>query len=105
ATEDVYLEYDIYTGVFDLFTQGNFWFFAWSAWPGKQSDGTLCWSDWRPTVYLWEPDKTCFQDQEPAYSSSGLIWSSADAEGGSLYPDSLRAYIAKVTECFRFGVT
>ena len=106
VTGDYYFLYDMYAGVFDVFSSGNLWYIAASAYPGKQSDGTLCWGDWRTAPFqLQEPDKRCFQDQEPLLQYSMLQWSAADAEGGSVYPDSIRVYIAKITGCFRFGIT
>jgi hypothetical protein len=106
ATEDYYIEYDFYAGIFDIFASGNEWRGGFSAYPGKQSDGVKCWGDW----YLWpfvlfNPDKQCFQDQEPGFGLGLLQWSAADAEGGAVYPDSVRMYLQKRQECFRFGVT
>jgi len=106
ATEDYYIEYDIYTGIFDITASGNEWRGGLSAYPGKQSDGIKCWSDWNlwPFV-LFNPDKQCFQDQEPGFTYGLLKWSAADAEGGAVYPDSVRMLLQKRQECFRFGVT
>src|SRR6185503_7761369 len=106
VTEDYYIEYGIYTGVFDFVGQGNAWRFSFSAWPGKQRDGTLCWADWRfPLFIIFNPDKQCFQDQEPGLGLGLAGWSAANAEGGADYPDSLRIYLGKVQQCFRFGIT
>jgi hypothetical protein len=103
ATEDYYLSYEMYTGIYDFVNQGNAWRFGFRAYPGKQSDGTLMWSDRRYYGFIiFNPDKQCFFDWEP---STGLLrWSSADAEGGAVYPDSVRMYIGKLQQCFRFGV-
>ena len=106
ATEDYYLEYDIYAGIFDITASGNEWRGGMSAYPGLQSDGVKCWSDW----FLWpfvlfNPDKQCFQDQEPGFGLGLLKWDPASAEGGAVYPDSVRIYLQKRQECFRFGVT
>jgi hypothetical protein len=106
VTEDYYVEYDLYTGVFDFVTQGNAWRFGWSTWPGKQLDGQKCWADWRfPGFIIFNPDKQCFQDQEPAIALGLMKWNSAAAEGGAVYPDSIRMYLGKVQQCFRFGIT
>jgi hypothetical protein len=106
VTDDYQIVYEIYTGVFDLVVQGNAWTFGFSSYPGTQSDGTRCWADWRtPGFVLFNPDKQCFRDQEPAMSLGLLKWSAADAEGGSAYPDSLRACLGKIQQCFRFGIT
>ncbi len=106
VTEDYYFEYEIYTGIFDITSTGNEWRTGAAAYPSKQRDGTLVWGDWRyfPGL-LFNPDKQCFQDQEPTLAFGDAVWSSADAEGGSVYPDSLRFIIQKRQECFRFGVT
>jgi len=106
VTEDYYILYDVYTGINDLLAHGQLWHFAYSAWPGRQVDGTRTWADWRFCPFaLFNPDKQCFQDQEPGLTYGLLQWSAADAEGGSVYPDSIRVMLDKVQSCFRFGVT
>jgi len=49
ATEDYYIEYDFYAGIFDITASGNEWRGGFSSYPGKQVDGVKCWGDW----FLW----------------------------------------------------
>jgi hypothetical protein len=106
VTDDYYVEYDIYTGIFDPFSLGNLWRFAWSCWPGRQADGTACWADWRyPGFVLFNPLQQCFRDAEGALQLGLLKWSSSLAQNGAAYPDSIRVLLSKVQECYRFGVT
>jgi hypothetical protein len=106
ATEDYYIEYDIYTGIFDPFSQGNLWRFGFSAYPAVQSDNQKLWGDWRfPGFIIFNPDKQCFQDQEGGFQNGIIRWSTADAENGVNYPDSIRIFLGKRQECYRFGVT
>ncbi len=105
VTEDYYIDYDIYPGIFDLTATSNEWRFGYSVYPARQSDGTLAWSDWRyPPFVLFDPDKQCFQDQQPGLKYGLLQWSAADAEGGAAYPDSIRFLLGKRQECYRFGI-
>jgi len=106
VTEDYYLVYDVYTGVFDFLTTGNTWRGGFAAYPATQRDGHPTWSDFRlwPFV-LFNPDKQCFQDLEPGLAFGLLRWNSALAEGGVDYPDSIRMLLHKRQECYRFAVS
>jgi hypothetical protein len=100
-TEDFYLVYDIYTGVFDPFTQGNHWLFAVMSYPTTQSDGTQAWGEpRRPGITIFNPDKECFTEYEPFYGN-GIIRTSNPGNK----PDSIRFGLEKKQECYRFGVT
>ncbi|HTO91005.1 MAG TPA: hypothetical protein VMJ70_07730, partial [Candidatus Sulfotelmatobacter sp.] len=106
ATEDYYIVYDIYTGIFDPFTQGNMWRFAFQSYPAVQRDNHKCWGGLRfPGGLFFNPDKQCFQDQEPGFANGMIRWSHLDAENGANYPDSIRIFLGKRQECYRFGVT
>ncbi len=106
ATEDYYIEYDIYTGIFDLFATGNAWRGGYRAYPATQRDNVKCWSDWRLWPFIiFNPDKQCFQDQEPGFAFGLIRWNSAFAEGGTVYPDSVQMLLHKRQECYRFGIT
>ena len=101
VTEDYYITYDMYTGVFDLFTQGDGWQFTFQSYPATQSDGVKCWGEYRTTGFqIFNPDKQCFFDWEGAYGN-GLIRTS----NGSGYPDSLRIGLRKLQQCYRFGIS
>src|SRR5215831_10454997 len=107
ATEDYYIDFDIYTGIFDPFTQGNLWRYGAIAYPASQSDGVPCWSDVRfPGYIIFDPDKQCFQSQEGLFHDGVVVrWNAGLAENGASYPDSIRFYLGKRQECYRFGIT
>ncbi|MEO5616986.1 MAG: FlgD immunoglobulin-like domain containing protein [Candidatus Eisenbacteria bacterium] len=106
VTEDYYITYDIYTGVYDLFASGNAWRAGFSAYPASQRDGSPTWSDFRLWPFLlFNPDKQCFRDQEPGLAFGLVRWNSTLAEGGAAYPDSLRMLLQKRQECYRFGIS
>lgn len=105
VTEDYYIEYDIYTGVFDLQGTGNAWRGGNAAYPARQADGQPIWSGWRLWPFIiFNPDPQCFQDQEPAYAFGLVRWDPSQSESFD-YPDSMRIMLHKRQECFRFGVT
>lgn len=101
VSEDYYITYEIYTGAFDLFTQGNGWQFWFNSYPATQADGQKVWGNFRlPGFQLFNPDIQCFGDWEPAYAL-GLIRTS-NASG---YPDSLRIGMRHLLQCYRFGIS
>jgi hypothetical protein len=106
VSEDYYIEYDVYTGIFDGFVTGNFWRGGFVAYPATQRDLIPKWSGLRLWPFIiFNPDKQCFQDQEPGFAFGLIQWNSTLAEGGADYPDSLRMLLHKRQECYRFGVT
>jgi hypothetical protein len=101
ATDDYYIDYEIYTGVFDLPWQGNLWFWGAQCYPALQCDGSETWGQLRyPDYQVFFPNKSCFRDLEPL-RAQGLMRTS-NASG---IPDSLRIFLGKVQQCFRFGIS
>ncbi len=101
ATEDIYEVYEMYTGIFDLFTQGQGWQFGFAAYPAMQSNGVKCWGNIRyPGFQLFNPDVQCFRDWEPARATGTLRTSNASG-----IPDSIRIALRKISQCFRFGIS
>jgi len=106
-TEDYYIIYEIYTGIYDFTSEGNAWRFGYACYPGIQSDGVPCWGDWRfPGFIIFNPDKQCFPDWEGGYQNALIRFSFADAADNAFgfYPDSIRIQLGKVQQCFRFGL-
>jgi len=109
-TEDYYLWYELYTGIYDFTSQGNAWRFGFSSYPGRQAPASplvQTWGDWRfPGFIFFNPDKQCFPDLEPAYAIGLLVFDTANAADAAFgfYPDSLRMYLGKLQQCFRFGL-
>jgi len=106
SSQGIFVAYDVYPAIFDLDETGNLWQYAFQAWPAKQSDGQLVWSSWGSSVFNYSGDRECVHLVQGGKGDPAMPrWSTADAEGGSVYPDSLRIRIQKEQACFRFSVT
>jgi FlgD Ig-like domain len=100
ATEDWYLYYEMYAGIFNVFSTGCLWRFGVQSYPALQSDGTRTWGEIRlPGFNLFNPDPQCFSDIEGAKANGMLATSNPSG-----IPDSMRIFIFKVQQCYRFGV-
>ena len=99
--DDYYIVGDVYTGALDLFFTGNAWTFGFQSYPAQQLDGTVCWGELRvPGFQLFDPEVHCLQFAEGA-KQNGLI---RVINPGAL-PDSMRIFLGKNQQCFRFGVS
>lgn len=104
ATDDYYIDYELYTGIFDFFNQGNAWRFGFMSYPGAN---TLTgagehkrWGEVRfPGFIFFNPDKQCFRDLE-AVKGNGLL-RTTNASG---IPDSCRIFLGTRQEAYRFGI-
>ncbi len=98
ATQDYYVWFEIYTGVFGLFTGGNFWNVMMQSYPAQQADGVQTWGP--PFGYIADYDnvKECFQTSVGSKEISPLL-SSSNASG---IPDSIRIGLRKEQQCYRF---
>jgi len=102
ATEDYYIGYEIYAGIYNIFTTGNGWQFGFASWPAKQRNGFEGWGEIRlPGFLYFNPDIQCYKNLDGAYAN-GLIVTSGP---NSPYPDSLRLHLHKIQQCYRFGIT
>jgi hypothetical protein len=100
-TDDYYYYYDVYTGYFDVFAQGQLWQPVVHAYPQVQADGVEAWGGGAtPGFLIFNPEKQCFADIEPSYGNGVLAVSSASG-----LPDSMRVGLRKLSECYRFGIT
>lgn len=100
-SDDYYIWYDMYAGIYNLFFQGNSWWFGGQSYPAQQPNGAIAWGSRRtPPFLIFNPDPQCFTDWEPL-RAYGLI-STSNASG---VPDSLRIFMGKQQECFRFAVS
>ena len=101
GTEDYYNFYELYTGIFDLFTTGQLWQFGFEWYPVRQADGARCWSGLkRPGFRYFNPDPQCFTTIDAAKANSALV--TANVSG---IPDSARVFQSELSECFRFGIS
>ncbi|MBI1798467.1 MAG: hypothetical protein HYR73_02140, partial [Candidatus Eisenbacteria bacterium] len=102
ATEDYYENYEIYTGIFNAPATGCLWRFGFQAYPAKQSDGTRAWGEIRlPGFNYFDPDPQCFGSNFEACRANGCLATS----NSSGIPDSMRIFMMKVQQCYRFGVS
>src|SRR5258708_5502553 len=104
VSDDYYLWYDLYAGMFNLPFSGNSWIFGAQAYPCTQSGNFgASWGDWRfPTGQLFNPEPQCFYDVEGLFGnlSGGVVTSNVTGT-----PDSIRFSMALMQACFRFSVT
>lgn len=106
ATEDYYIWYAMYAGIFDIFASGNAWQSGLQNYPSTQpaggpAPGTKEWGAIRtPGFIFFNPDKQCFYVLD-ASKQQGLVRTS-NASG---IPDSVRIMLRKIQTCYRFGVT
>ena len=105
-TEDFYIQADLLSSLFDIFTDGSL--FAWGAqcYPVKQSDGTKDWGMIRndPFIYFFT-DPACTINgptltKDQAVQNQGMLVTS-NASG---VPDSIRIFFYQYLSCYRFGV-
>jgi len=102
VTDDYYIWYDIYAGMFNLQFSGNAWQFGAQGYPCTQlNNGAKVWGD--PEYFsfqIFNPEPGCFWDIEPLYGSQVLT-----VNTGSGLPDSLRFFMGTNGQCFRFAVS
>ncbi len=102
VTDDFYIWYDLYAGMFNLNFTGNSWVFAAQSYPATMPvTGGKCWGDIRwPTFQIFNPEPQCFQDWEPLYGYALIATSNPSG-----VPDSLRIVMGVNQQCFRFAVS
>jgi hypothetical protein len=109
ASQDYYIGYDIYTGIFDPFTKGSLWRYAAMSYPGNSDpDGFYgplppypAWGQMRfPGFIIFNPDPQCLIDLEPLKQQAMIKTSNVSG-----IPDSVRIFLGKTVQCFRFGVS
>jgi len=108
ATDDYYIDFDVYTGYFDFFAQGNAYRFGFQAYPGANAaTGTSAgvtehkrWGEIRfPGFIEFNPDKQCYRELG-AVKGNGLLRTT----NLSTIPDSARIYVGIRQEAYRFGI-
>jgi hypothetical protein len=107
ATEDYWIDYDIYMGVFDPFNKGILWRFGFMSYPALDRNGSKAWGNPRtPPYIIFNPDQQCVRDivDNPIAQNSMLRWSGSQSESPD-FPDSVRIMIGHRSECYRFGVS
>ncbi|HTK32409.1 MAG TPA: FlgD immunoglobulin-like domain containing protein [Candidatus Saccharimonadaceae bacterium] len=106
ATQDYYIWYAIYAGIFDIFSTGDSWQSGMQNYPSTQplggpAPGTPEWGAIRTPGFLnFNPDKQCFYVLDGS-KQQGLVRTS-NASG---VPDSIRIFFRRIQTCYRFGVT
>lgn len=101
VTDDYYVWYDLYAGIFNLNFTGNAWVFGSMCYPATMNNGGKAWGSLlAPGFQIFNPEPQCFSDIEP-FAAYNLIGSSN--VGG--VPDSVRIWLGTQQQCFRFAVT
>ena len=101
VTDDYYIFYDMYAGIYNLFFTGNAWRFGMANYPAKDGNNHLSWGSLVvPPFQFFNPDPQCFTDFEPAFGWAFIVNSNASG-----FPDSLKLYLGKNQQCFRFSVS
>ncbi|MBI1798328.1 MAG: hypothetical protein HYR73_01415, partial [Candidatus Eisenbacteria bacterium] len=102
ATEDYYFNYEIYTGIYNVFVTGQLWQFGFQAYPATQSDETKTWGMIRlPAFVYFNPDPQCFAGNFDACRANAAL-ATSNVSG---IPDSMRIFMQEVGQCYRFGVS
>ncbi len=102
ATDDYYIDYDMYTGIFNYQSTGVAWRFGFRSYPGSNSATGVGeharWGENRfPPFIFFNPDKQCFRDLEPVKGYAMLRTNSPDG-----IPDSCQIYLGTRQESYRF---
>jgi hypothetical protein len=101
ATGDYLVRYDVYTGIYNLMFTGNAWIYGFQSYPAQQSNGGRCWGELRvPAFEYFEPEPRCYTMLDAAFGQDLIHTSNADG-----YPDSVRVFLGKIQQCFRFAVS
>lgn len=104
AAGDYFIGYDLYAGIMNPYTQGNLWRFGVMSYPGnaKSSSGAYpSWGQMRfPPFIYFNPEPACLSDLEPLIANQMLRTSNASG-----IPDSIRIFVGKTQQCFRFAVS
>ena len=101
ATEDYYIYYEFYAGIFNIFVEGNAWQFGFQVYPALQRNGKTTWGEHRiPGFLYFNPDRQCFGQLDAARANALIVTSN-----GSGVPDSISLHLRKLQQCYRFGVT
>ena len=104
ATDDYYADYELYTGVFDFFNQGNAWRVGFQSYPaGSTASGAGQHPRWAEVRFLpfiyFNPDKQCFRNFDGIKQNGMLRTTSPDG-----VPDSCRIFVGTRQEAYRFGI-
>jgi FlgD Ig-like domain len=104
ATEDYYLDYELYAGRFNIFTTGCAWRQGCISYPGANTAaGTGEYKRWGqirfPGVIYFNPDKQCFRNLDAIRGNNMMRTTNASG-----IPDSLRIFVGARQEAYRFGV-
>lgn len=111
ASEEYFLDTDIYMGVFDPFTKGVLWRAGWQSYPARDrnlpANTNRIWGNVRYLPYIiFNPDQQCVRDfgDHNVVQNGMLAWDQAASES-PLYPDSAVIMFGIRQECYRFGVS
>jgi hypothetical protein len=104
ASEDYYIRYDCYAGIYDG-NNGNFWRAGVQSYPSRVADAVPAYPNWGPMrqpgyVFFQPVGRQCFIDNFPL-GAYALI-KTTNASG---IPDSIRISMQHLQLCYSFGVS
>ncbi|MFN8586943.1 MAG: FlgD immunoglobulin-like domain containing protein [Candidatus Eisenbacteria bacterium] len=103
ATDDWYIWYDMYAGMFNLNFTGNSWTYGAQSFPAQMANGAQCWGELEvPGFIIFNNEPQCFTDFEPFTTGGVNIVGTSNV---SLTPDSMRIFLGHNQQCFRFAVS
>jgi hypothetical protein len=99
TSDDWWIYYDIYTGIFNVTTQGNVWGNSIMSWPTVQKNGATVWGDLGYLTGVWyNPDKQCFLMND-------VLKPNIFTSNESGIPDSCKLWIFREQRCISWSVT
>jgi hypothetical protein len=109
ASEEYFLDTDIYMGVFDPFTKGVLWRAGIASYPARDRNTPTnkVWGNVRYLPYIiYNPDQQCVRDfgDHNVVQNGMLVWDQAASESSD-FPDSVVMNFGIRQECYRFGVS
>src|SRR5437870_9221904 len=101
---DYFIDYDIYTGIFDLFNKGNAWRVGFQSYPASGNAAGAGqhqrWGEVRfPGSIFFHTAKECLRNLVGVRANSLMRTSNLSG-----IPDSCRIYIGTRQEVYRFGI-
>ncbi len=103
-TDDYYIDYEVYTGIFDFFNEGNAWRTGFISYPSATTASGIGehprWGETRfPGGLFFDPDKQCLRVIQ-GVRANGMM-RTTNVSG---IPDSVRIYVGTRQECYRFNI-
>jgi hypothetical protein len=100
ASDDIYLRYEVYTGVLDTASTGVGWVIGVQSYPARSPNGNRTWGEFRYSPLFSSSTVRSLIDVQ-GLGCLGLIRTS----NPSGIPDSIRIYLGDITRCYAYGLS